>query len=466
MAELPGLSALLRARRSITFRVVGLSSLLAVVAMFAIATLISTLYESRAERSFEELLAAHLFHLLGAVRVDDSNRLTGEPNLGDLAFVRPASGYYWEVVALSGDLTGQIRSPSMVGPLPVPSPQDVPFDDDYRRLYTVPGLAGEEVRVLETEYLLDSEDRVVRFRVTGNHSQLIEEIAGFNRRVFLVLTLFGLAMVVINAGAILLGLRPLGAIRRSLTEVREGKAQRLDGAFPPEIAPLVVETNALIDNNRRIVERYRTQVGNLAHSLKTPLAVIINEGRSEGGERGRLIAEQATAMQSQIEHYLQRARIAAQRDSVIFRTPVAAPLERLVRVLQKLHPEKRFELSVQDGLIFAGEREDLDEIAGNLLENAVKWSRGTIRVRAETEDEGEMFRLVIEDDGPGIPESGWGEAVKRGRRLDETKPGTGLGLSIVADMAAEYRGALTLGRSPLGGLLATVRLPGGNSRRP
>src|SRR5690606_12879932 len=225
---------------------------------------------------------------------------------------------------------------------------------------TVPGLAGEEVRVLETEYLLDSEDRVVRFRVTGNHTQLIEEIAGFNRRVFLVLTLFGLAMVVINAGAILLGLRPLGAIRRSLTEVREGKAQRLDGAFPPEIAPLVVETNALIDNNRRIVERYRTQVGNLAHSLKTPLAVIINEGRSEGGERGRLIAEQATAMQSQIEHYLQRARIAAQRDSVIFRTPVAAPLERLVRVLQKLHPEKRFELSVQDGLIFAGEREDLD----------------------------------------------------------------------------------------------------------
>ena len=145
-------------------------------------------------------------------------------------------------------------------------------------------------------------------------------------------------MIAINAIAILLGLRPLSRVRNALAMVREGAAQRLDGRFPAEIEPLANETNALIENNRRIVERSRTQVGNLAHSLKTPLAVLINEGRALGGDKGELIADQAAAMQQQVEHYLQRARIAAQRDSVVYRTPVQPLLERLVRVIEKLGP--------------------------------------------------------------------------------------------------------------------------------
>ena len=131
-------------------------------------------------------------------------------------------------------------------------------------------------------------------------------------------------MIAINAAAILLGLQPLGRVRRALALVREGTAQRLDGRFPTEIEPLANETNALIENNKRIVERSRTQVGNLAHSLKTPLAVLLNEGRALGGDKGRLIVDQASAMQTQVEHYLQRARVAAQRDSVVYRTPVGA----------------------------------------------------------------------------------------------------------------------------------------------
>jgi signal transduction histidine kinase len=267
-------------------------------------------------------------------------------------------------------------------------------------------------------------------------------------------------MVVINALAMLFGLRPLGHIRDALARVREGKAERLDGSFPPEVEALVTETNALIDNNRGIVERYRTQVGNLAHSLKTPLAVITNEGRAAGGDKGRLIVEQAAAMQRQIEHYLHRARIAAQRDSIVFRTPVVLPLSRMVRVLEKLNPDKRIGLSVGDGLVFAGEGEDLEEIVGNLLENATKWARSRVEIRVGKAAAGRpAILLVVEDDGPGIPEGQAEDALKRGKRLDETKPGTGLGLSIVADLVSEYGGEIELGRSGLGGLKVAVRLP-------
>ena len=185
-------------------------------------------------------------------------------------------------------------------------------------------------------------------------------------------------MILINAIAILLGLRPLGQVSRALALVREGTAQRLGGRFPAEIEPLANETNALIENNRRIVERSRTQVGNLAHSLKTPLAVLLNEARALGGAQGRLITDQATAMQSQLEHYLQRARIAAQRDSVVYRTPVTPLLQRMVRVMEKLNERMKIAFSAPASeVIFAGEREDLEEIVGNLLENAMKWARSS-----------------------------------------------------------------------------------------
>ncbi len=315
--------------------------------------------------------------------------------------------------------------------------------------------------MLEAELALDDNNDIARFRVMGNHSELAAEIASFERQLYTYLGLLGLGLIGINAAAILLGLMPLRRVRRVLSDVREGRAQRLDGDFPAEIAPLADETNALIDSNRRVVERARTQVGNLAHSLKTPLAVLLNEGHSLGGERGRLVTDQARAMQQQVEHYLQRARIAAQRDGVVFRTPVNETLERMTRVLRKINPDTEIELLLPDAdIVFAGEKEDLEEICGNLLENALKWSRGKVRIGAslpETAD-GPVFELAIEDDGPGIPEDKAREALKRGRRLDETKPGTGLGLAIVADLVKEYGGDLWLRKSQLGGLYAIVRL--------
>lgn len=447
--------------RSLTFRVIAFSTVWAVIALIAIATVITTLYRQASENGFNSLLSAHLFNLIGSVGVSAGGTLTGSPDLGDLRFSRPASGWYWSVEPVGGNLAGELRSPSMTAPIASPPVSDVPFDSGFQRSYTTTGIAGEAIAVFESEFVLDSDNRVARFRVMGNLSELEEQISAFQRRLYTYLAIFGAGMIAINAFAILLGLRPLQRVRAALAMVREGTAQKLDGRFPAEIEPLANETNALIENNRRIVERSRTQVGNLAHSLKTPLAVLANEGRLIGGDKGRLIVEQASAMQKQLEHYLQRARIAAQRDSVVYRTPIAPALTRMVRVVGKLNPAARIELVLpQEEILFAGEREDFEEIVGNLLENAAKWANREIRVSLAsapaTGDRG--FVLAIEDDGPGIPEEKAREALKRGRRLDETKPGTGLGLAIVADLVAEYGGRLRLERSDMGGLRAVVEL--------
>ncbi|ODT08266.1 MAG: histidine kinase [Mesorhizobium sp. SCN 65-20] len=451
--------------RSLAFRVIAFSTIWAILAFALIFTVIGSLYRQTSERGFDSLLSAHLFNLIGSVGVSESGTLTGGPDLGDLRFSEPESGWYWSVEPVSKGLVGQLRSSSMTEAIPSPGADEVRFDNDFQRQYRTEGISGEELEVFESEFVLDSQNRIARFRVMGNRSELEDEIRGFEWRLFSYLSLFGIGMIAINAIAILLGLRPLSRVRAALAMVREGTAQRLTGQFPAEIQPLANETNALIENNRRIVERSRTQVGNLAHSLKTPLAVMLNEGRAMGGQKGQLIADHAAAMQKQIDHYLQRARVAAQRESVVYRTPVAPLLQRMVRVMDKLSRGAKFSLVLpEDEVLFAGEREDLEEIVGNLLENAMKWASGEVRVSVRTApavgEEPPRFSIVIEDDGPGIPEDKAREAMKRGKRLDETKPGTGLGLAIVADLVKEYGGTLSLERSGMGGLKAVVELRG------
>lgn len=450
--------------RSLTLRVVALSTVWVVIAMVAVATVISTLYRDASRRDFDRLLSAHLFSLIGAVSVSSDGRLQGVPELGDIRFVEPLSGWYWSVVPVTPNLKGRLASPSLVGKtIASPSPDKVPFDSQFRRHYEAQGPSGERLLVFETEVVLDSHNRIARFRVMGNLSTFRAEVSAFRNRLYTYLALFGLGSIAINAAVILFGLRPLVRVRKALADIREGRAVRLGGQFPDEIAPLAKETNALIDNNLRIIERARTQVGNLAHSLKTPLSVLVNEGKAIGGEKGRVVSEQAEAMQVQVQHYLQRARIAAQRDSVVFRTPVTPALERMVRVAAKLNADKSvtFENALPDAL-FAGEREDLEEIVGNLLENAGKWSRGKISLtlrRGASDKIEQALEIEIEDDGPGLEPEQITDALMRGRRLDQSKPGSGLGLAIVNDTVREYGGSIHFGRSPLGGLSTRVILP-------
>ncbi|MEP0451673.1 MAG: ATP-binding protein, partial [Roseibium sp.] len=325
------------------------------------------------------------------------------------------------------------------------------------------GPGNEEVRVRQQRIGLGSAEFIIT--VAAETAGFRADVRDFANQVVLTLVVIGAGLV----GAVFLqvrvGLRPLVRLRTSLGEVRRGEADEIDENLPVELAPLAVELNALIHSNREIVERSRTHVGNLAHGLKTPLSVISNEARTAAGPFADKVGEQAEIMSTQIQHHLERARMAAQRRVIGVSCEVEPILSRLTRAMSKIYRERDVELegAMPDGLRFRGEQQDLEELAGNLLDNACKWANSRVVVHVRQLQHGEatreLFELAVEDDGPGLSQEERREAVKRGRRLDETVPGTGLGLSIVADLAGLYGGRLELDRAEIGGLRARLILP-------
>ncbi len=284
----------------------------------------------------------------------------------------------------------------------------------------------------------------------------------------LALTLTGLALLVATFLQVKVALRPLSAIERGLSDIRSGRRERLDGDFPAEIAPLQAELNALITSNQDIIDRARTQVGNLAHALKTPLAVLTNEADQTRSPLADKVGEQAQIMRAQITHYLDRARMAARANTIGRVTPVGEVAEGLKRALQRIHQDRGIviEIEADPALAFRGERQDLEELLGNLLDNAAKWAnqRVTVKVLAlgtapEPDRVGQWLSIVIEDDGEGVPEELRAAMLRRGERLDETKPGSGLGLSIVNDLVGSYRGKLAFDQALSGGLRVELTLP-------
>jgi signal transduction histidine kinase len=261
------------------------------------------------------------------------------------------------------------------------------------------------------------------------------------------------------------GLAPLNRISRGLAAIRSGAAEKLAGSFPVEIEPLARETNALLESNREIVERARTHVGNLAHALKTPLSVMMNEAAARGDDplAGK-VKEQTGIMRDQVARHLERARIAARVAVVGTITDVVPVVRALARTIEKTLHDKSvaFDLDLPAEARFRGERQDLEEMVGNLVDNACKWanSRVSIEVLLEHPEPGrQVVHVIVDDDGPGLTPGQREQVAKRGRRLDESKPGSGLGLSIVVELASLYGGALNLGTAPIGGLRAELVLP-------
>jgi signal transduction histidine kinase len=256
------------------------------------------------------------------------------------------------------------------------------------------------------------------------------------------------------------GLRPLFRLQREVAAVRTGKTDRVGDDYPAELEPLASELNALVAHNQEVVERQRTHVGNLAHALKTPLTVMDAEAQARPGQLGEVVRRQVEVMREQVDHHLRRARASARQQGGGERTAVAPLLEELALTLERIFQDKGVEIDwrAPDDLFFHGERQDLLELAGNVMENACKWCKGRVRVTAEAEDD-TRFSLTVEDDGPGLAAKDRAEVLQRGARLDETSPGSGLGLSIVDELARAYGGALTLSDSHAGGLKATLTLP-------
>ena len=259
-----------------------------------------------------------------------------------------------------------------------------------------------------------------------------------------------------------MGLKPLFALRDRVADVREGRASSVSGQYPQEIEPLAEELNTLINHNREVVEYARTHVGNLAHALKTPLAVLVNETDGKASIDTDIVVRQADIMSKQVEHHLRRARAASRGQSIGEKTEVRETLNSIIRTLKLIYRDKEldFELEMPEDLLFRGEKRDLEEMVGNLLDNACKWTKRHIKVQVGIDAEhSNRIVFIIEDDGVGMSEDQYKKVLQRGTRLDENTPGTGFGLSIVNDLAKAYRGDLTMSQSNLGGLRVELRIP-------
>jgi signal transduction histidine kinase len=447
---------------SLSFRLFVLATVWSLLALFAAGAYLEADYRVRAEDGHLAFLDLHLLNIVATTSVAEDGSLSSAGEGGDGRFMSLHSGWYWQVGPVE-DGGPTMTSPSLAGAgLTLPDSADAPYDEEFRRVVVIPGPEGAQLRAVERLILLGNADAVYSFVVAGDTAIPERSVTDFRYRLIIVFALLGFGLVAITVVQVRLGLRPLRQVGRAVGQIREGRAERIEGRYPDEIVPLAMEINALIEFNAKIIERARMHVGNLAHALKTPLSVITNEARSTGGPLADKVVEQAGIMRDQVDYYLDRARIAAGVTAIGAVTevgPAIAPLERAMRRIYS-YREIDFEVTVSEGLRFHGERQDLEEMVGNLVDNAFKWARSQIRLEARAlAGRPDRLEVVVEDDGPGLDAQAQQEAVRRGRRLDESKPGSGLGLSIVSELAELYDGQFELSEATKGGLRARLVLP-------
>lgn len=443
------------------------SVLLSVVVLVSAGTLLSAFNKKAVEAAFDERLKLYLKVLVADVATMTDNGNSSEPgNLGEPQFQIPLSGWYWQILKLdkeSGSANVLRGSRSLFNHrLPALAEPGSPLPrSDFRDGY-LKDPEGKRMRMVEQEIDLGEKNRFI-ISVAGNAGEIAAESRRFELTLLVTLGLLAMALAVSALVQVRYGLVPLKRLRRSLGAVRIGEKEHVEGDFPDEVAPLAQELNLVLDANREIVMRARAQVGNLAHALKTPLSVLINEASGDEAPLAEKVREQSAVMRDQVQYYLDRARAAARAATIGNITEIEPVIGSFIRAFSKIYHDKGLEFSsdFQTSLRFRGEKQDLEELVGNLVDNAGKWATSRVVITVERDDAAltSMIRLMVDDDGPGLSEEARKEATKRGRRLDETKPGSGLGLSIVVELAALYGGAFILEDSPLGGLRARLDLP-------
>jgi signal transduction histidine kinase len=454
-------------RKSLSTRLIFSSAVISLILLVAAGLLLAVLFRAAVERNFDARLRAVMDGLLANVEVGETGEAQLPIPLADTRFSIPLSGWYWQVTPRGDTGTPDIASDSLLEQRLQPTLQNLANrDTDGVASFYLKDADGHNLRVIEQPFKLPGSDKEFSFLVAGNFDELQDEVYAFQRALIGILALLGVGLLVAIFVQVKFGLRPLRTLQTSLTAIREGRAEKLVGEFPAEIEPVVEELNLLIESNAAIIDRARTQVGNLAHALKTPLSVLTNEAGAHHGALSTKVLEQTHVMRDQVNMYLDRARRAARAQGLGAVTEVLPVLEALARTLQKIHRDKDLEIVVHcdPHLKFRGERQDFEEMVGNLLDNASKWSTGRVEVSAEmgqaTAIQGRLWLTVtVDDDGPGLPADKRTEALKRGRRLDETKPGSGLGLSIVTETASMYSGTVALDDAAAGGLRVILRLP-------
>lgn len=426
---------------------------------------LTTFYRRSAERGFDERLSVYVKELIADLAAPPETERQAIGDLGEPRFDLPLSGWYWQIIRLDGERPTIRASRSLVGgQLPKLLDQAIAPNARGLRESYISGPDDRSLRILEREIDVGEDGRFT-VAVAAPSDEIDADIRDFRLALTMTFVLLGLALVASTIAQVRFGLRPLVRLGTAVGMVRTGETPRIVGQYPPDLAPLAGELNQLIDSNHEILDRARTQVGNLAHALKTPLSVMLNEAEADGGE-GQLpqtVKSQAAIMRDQVQYYLDRARAAALSGALGGVTEITPSLDGLIRTFTKISQGRGISGShgVPARTRFRGEKQDFEEMLGNLLDNAFKWARATVEVSLAAPGDGKPGQIVllIDDDGPGLPEEALADVLKRGRRLDEATPGSGLGLSIVVDLAKLYGGELSLQRSPLGGLRARLALP-------
>jgi signal transduction histidine kinase len=447
---------------SLAFRLFASAAAWTLVVLPVTAFLLLSLYRQAVERNFDARLNVYLTSLIASTTAQGATTPSAPANLGEPSFTIPFSGWYWQIKAPGGTEPLFVSDSLLDQQLKLPSQEGVVPDQTLTRRAYAPGPQDQRLRVVEREIRpAGPQSSPYSYAVAGDAAEVERDLGEFRTMLIAALAVLGLGLVVATLFQVRFGLAPLRAIRHDLSAIRSGEAERLEGELPTEIRPLQQELNALIQSNREIVERARTHVGNLAHALKTPLSVITNEAREKEGPLAGKVIEQAELMRTQITHHLDRARVAARSGAIGDITDVDGVLKGLKRALDRIYEGRALDIDVRcdSGLKFQGEKQDFEEMVGNLCDNACKWAKSRVWVTAMRTDGAANFEVVVDDDGAGLTEAERAKVVKRGQRLDETKPGSGLGLSIVADLAHLYKGRFELEPSPQGGLRARLELP-------
>ncbi len=430
------------------------------MALVMTGTVLTVLFKTHATKQFDQELRTYLIELVANLEVSGDSKASLRAQPADPRFNQPLSGLYWQI---SQDHHQEVlRSRSLWDSTLDVSPT---LDQDGKQLVrTIIGPNAESVRLLEQVVRLsEAPGKLWRISVASETNHLDQAIQDWVRLLVIFLGILLLTLSLAAIAQVILALTPLRNVQQALISLSAGQTKRLEGDFPVEVLPLVQEFNQVLNHNQSMIAKAQNRAGDLAHAMKTPLTVLANAATAElqkskpASELALLLNEQIGLLKRQVDQQLLRARSDAVSLRADIQTAIAPVVAQLINVMKKLHANKHLRFEVEQNnlsLYFPGDIISLQEIIGNLLDNACKWATSIVQIRVFSLDQ--HLHIIIEDDGLGVPEHQLNNIRQRGVRGDERAPGSGLGLGIVTELCAVYGGELHLRTSLLGGLCTEI----------
>lgn len=445
-----------RSTGSLSRRMIGVAALWISILLIGGGMALDRVLQDAITRNFDEGLGYVLTAMIASAEIGPDGEVFFNRPLADQRFLEPNSGLYYQISARGHE---DWRSRSLWD-------RALRLDVDRKgtdlRVHDSDQFPTESLRVMERQVVLPGSSDRWTFAVAQARSGLDQQIRTLRTTVIQSFLLLGLGLFVLASLQTFFGLRPLRAVRREIVRMRAGEKNRVTEPVPAEVLPMVEELNALLAHNERQAEEARAHAGNLAHALKTPLTVIVNAATAQSPDLNETVMREAVVMRRSIDHHLARARAVGRRGQTQSRANVWQSLQAVERAVSRLYPDVRVDMTGDEDAVVRVERQDLDDLLGNLIDNAAKYGGGSVFATVRAIPEQQAVAVDVEDDGAGIPAEVRGQLFARGARLDTEKPGTGLGLAIVRDVAEIYGGSVELGESEdLGGLLVRLTLPAG-----